>query len=79
MQQGFKKFMLNQLDKQCTMTFIYLFIFVTFFMWVFIKRAKVAPINVNVVNTEWRMSESKMESYGIEKGGWKIGEEGSSP
>ncbi|EGQ8478627.1 hypothetical protein D5E82_00255 [Vibrio parahaemolyticus] len=52
MQQSFKKFMLNQLDKQCTMTFIYLFIFVTFFMWVFIKRAKVAPINVNVVNTE---------------------------
>ncbi|HAS6548116.1 TPA: hypothetical protein GRI54_03060 [Vibrio parahaemolyticus] len=52
MQQGFKKFMLNQLDKQCTKTFIYLFIFVTFFMWVFIKRAKVAPINVNVVNTE---------------------------
>ncbi|AWG81654.1 TPA: hypothetical protein GRR64_06325 [Vibrio parahaemolyticus] len=52
MQQSIKKFMLNQLDKQCTMTFIYLFIFVTFFMWVFIKRAKVAPINVNVVNTE---------------------------
>ncbi|EGR0245038.1 hypothetical protein FON35_10265 [Vibrio parahaemolyticus] len=62
MQQGFKKFMLNQLDKQCTMTFIYLFIFVTFFMWVFIKRAKVAPINVNVVNTERRMSESKWKA-----------------